>query len=175
MKKKGVAIIALAVVFLFFLSSYTASLTFTFKTPVNSVANRTIETYSDAFFDYELIRYPSRAEIADPRKFSEEFSIGFNLDPWNLDFGLIPGNGSFSKRFINLTNNGNDAKVVLATYGNISDMISFSSNNFMLKKSAKSSVDVSFNTGRFLEGSFGGEIDVIIQKPKYVFIRWFLA
>lgn len=134
------------------------------------VKERTFESYSDYFYDYELTRYPSSAEISEPKGWNENVSIGITVDPTNLDFGIVPGNGSYAVRFVNLTNSVQDAKIYMKSYGNISTMIKFIPNNFMLRKNQKIVIDVYFNTSTNNPGIYSGEVDIIIQKPKYGFI-----
>jgi hypothetical protein len=144
-----------------------ASLTVPYiKEPQQITSEKAQETYSDFFYDYEVTRYPSSADIISVENFRENLTIGISVDNWNLDFGEIPANGSYGKRFLNLTNRDEDAKIHLIVYGEISPMVKFNRNNFVLLKDQKVTVEVYFNTSTYPAGIYNGEIDIVVQKPK---------
>ena len=108
--------------------------------PKEFVTNKTIETYSNMFFSYEIIRYPSSVEIVNP---NENVTLGFVVDPWNLNFGIVPGNGSYVKRSIDIANLENkNKKVFFKVYGNIMTLIEFSKDDLILKPNEKISINV---------------------------------
>ncbi len=129
--------------------------------------NQTVEFDENALFTYEISRYSSRVEI------SNNLSLGFSLDPWNLNFGIVPKGGNMGRRFLTLQNSEDiPAKVQLKSYGNISPMIEFSDNNFLLLKEAPQSITITLNTTKdTLPGNYSGEIDIIVKKPKYGFVK----
>lgn len=138
--------------------------------PKEFVKNKTFANYSTLFFNYEITRYPSSVEIKSI-KLNETTIIGFVTDPWNINFGIIPGNGTFVKRNIELTNlKDKDSKIILKTYGNITPLVSFSKNNFILHTKEKVSIDVFLFSNKTEIGNYSGEIDIIIQKPIYNFL-----
>ncbi len=133
------------------------------------VVNMSLEKRSDLFFNYEILRYPSRAEVIPLKE--ERMGIGIEVDPWNLNFGSIPAGNNFGKRFISLSNpQAKDVNVRFEVHGNISPFVKFSRNNFMLRAGEKERIEVYFNASSAKIGNYSGEIDVIIKVPKYDFL-----
>jgi hypothetical protein len=138
--------------------------------PKDFVKNKTNVNYSTLLFNYEIVRYPSSVEIK-PLEDVNETVLGFVVDPWNINFGIVPSNGSFIKRNIELTNlEEKNIKVILKAYGNISPLIVFSRNNIVLKPKEKVSIDIFSHSKNFEPGNYSGEIDVIAQKGIYNFL-----
>lgn len=136
------------------------------------VENRTVDIQSNLLFDYEITRYPSSVEITTPIPEDENVTLGFIVDPWNLKFGLVPGNGTYVKRNVVLTNlDEKETRVSLNVYGNISKLVHFSKNDFILQKGENVSVDVYLFTNNTGFGNYSGEIDVVAKKPIYSFIN----
>ena len=143
--------------------------------PKEFVKNKTFTNYSTLFFNYKIIRYPSSVEI-EPEEENETL-LGFVTDSWNLNFGIIPGDGSFIKRNIEIANLEEvNIKIILKVYGNMSSLIFFRKNNFVLKPNERAVVDVFLFTNDTLQGNYSGEIDLIAQKPIYNFlsITWLM-
>jgi len=139
--------------------------------PKGFVANRTFETHSDLFFNYEIIRYPSRVEVSEVISSQEKLTLGVVVDPWNLNFGIIPAGKNFATRFIDLANlREKDAKVSFKVYGNISPLVNFTKNDFILKPNESATIEVKFYAESAKIGNYSGEIDVIVQRPKYEFL-----
>lgn len=142
------------------------------------VESMIVERSEDLFFVYQITRYPASVEIIQTRPEEQEILIGISVDPWDLNFGIVPA-GSAGRRFVDLSNlQDSDVKVKFEVYGNISPMVSFSRNNFILKKGENSTVDIVVRTTRAtLSGNYTGEIDTILKKPKYdfayKFLEWF--
>lgn len=133
------------------------------------VENKTVSNYSTMFFDYEIVRYPSNAEIKNID--SEGIILGFVTDPWNLNFGVNPGNGSYSTRTIKLTNKKDkNVKIILKSYGNISDKIVFGKNDLVLAPNESVSIDIVFQSKNYSAGNYSGEVDLIAKKPIYNFL-----
>lgn len=138
--------------------------------PKDFVSDRFILNYSNAFFNYKVIRYPTDVSIVPSQE--ENFEIGFVTDPWNLRFGIAPGNGSYIKRYINIKNlNEGYNKISLKTYGNITPLVNFSKNNFVLEENESTVVEVGLYTESAEVGNYTGEIDVVIKRPKYDFLK----
>jgi hypothetical protein len=144
-----------------------------YKEPKEFVTNKTFVSDSDIFFKYETSKYPSNAEITSSKNLNESITLGFVVDPWNLNFGIVPsGERNLVKRYIELTNSKNEsAKINFKVYGNISPQISFSKNDFILQKNEKISIEVYFHTNDAGIGNYSGEIDVIVKRPKYNFLE----
>jgi len=138
--------------------------------PKEFVKNKTAFNYSTLFFSYNILRYPSHVEIIPLENENEIALIGFVTDPWNINFGIIFGNGTFAKRNIELANlEEENIKIILKAYGNISPLIAFSKNNFILKPKEKVSIDIVLHNKNFEYGNYSGEIDVIARKGIYNF------
>ena len=129
------------------------------------VSNMTIERFENFFFVYERMRYPARVQITEK---GEALNIGISVDPWNLDFGVLP-KGVNNKRFINLANHKNKIyKVSLVSRGNISSMISFSENNFLLHEGEEEKVSVFLNSSLSEKvGNYTGEVDVTYKRARF--------
>lgn len=158
--------LAIAVLLLIFLISYQPK-------PKEFVTNRTFETYSDLFFNYEITKYPSSGEVSTVQPTQERLTLGVTIDPWNLNFGVIPAGNNFGTRFINLVNKKENAKISFKVYGNISPFVNFSKNDFILHSKENVTVEVNFYTASAKVGNYSGEIDVIVQRPKYDFLYSF--
>jgi hypothetical protein len=74
-------------------------------------------------------------------------------------------------RFINLANfKEKDAKISFKVYGNISPFVKFNKNDFILHPNENLTVEVSFHAEGVKIGNYSGEIDVVVQRPKYDFL-----
>ena len=134
------------------------------------VKNYTIEKKSGILFDYEITKYYSAARVVEIRA-GENYTLGVVVDPWNLNFGEIPGGGSYGRRFIDLHNlRDKKVKIELSAVGNISKKIKFSENYFWLEPYEKKRIDVYFFTNETRLGFFEGEIKVKVKIPKYDFV-----
>jgi len=139
--------------------------------PQDFVKERTFTNYSNLFFYYEITRYPSGVEVVSSTPIDENVTLGFVVDPWNLNFGIVPTNGSYVKRHIELTNLREiPTRINLKVYGNITPLVSFSENNFVLHENEKVTIDVYLFTNNTEIGNYLGEVDVIAKKPRYDFI-----
>lgn len=137
--------------------------------PKELVSEQTISNYSNLLFDYKIMSYPTGAEIVPYT--GDNIDIGIVSDPWNIKFGIIPGNGSYGKRYISIKNSkGVPSRIELRAYGNISPLINFSANDFVLNQNQSSAIEVSLYTDSAGFGNYSGEIDVISKTPKYGFL-----
>ena len=125
---------------------------------------------SNLLFNYEIKSYPSSAEVT-PSIPGKNISIGVDISPDNLNFGIIPGNGSISRRFLNLTNlQDKDAKVYLAAIGSIKPFVGFDKNDFIIKSNEKIDITVYFNTTNADIGNYSGDIYLVVERSKYDFL-----
>lgn len=165
MKVVGVVVLVFLVVAFLFIYSKEPPV------PEVFVKNRTIENYSTFFFNYEIIRYPSSVELLPIEKINESVVIGFVTDAWNLNFGIIPGNGSYVIRTIEVTNKEEvDNKISIKAYGNITPMVEFSRNDFVLKPKEKASIEIFLYSRNSSPGNYSGEINILSKKPIYNFL-----
>jgi len=139
------------------------------------VKDKLVLNYSNLLFNYKIIRYPSSVEITPSSE--GNMNVEIVTDPWNLNFGGVPGNGSSIKRYIGITNlKEKYNKIKIKPYGNISLLVNFSKNDFTLKENESAVVEVGLYTDTAKSGNYSGEIDVIIKVPKYDFLSillWF--
>lgn len=135
------------------------------------VKNMTTEKNDGLFFVYETVRYPSNVEIIELEN-NSNLTLGLTNEPWNLNFGVMPV-GILSKRFINLANGKEEIyKVEIHVYGNISPMVSFDKNNFILKKGDEMKVTALLNSTLSKEtGKYIGEVDIISKRSKIPFFN----
>jgi hypothetical protein len=144
--------------------------------PREFVTNRTSETFESFLIKYEITKYPTSVNIVYPEK---NISVGLIGDPWNLNFGRVPAGKIITgiRRFILLTNNAKEnVKIKFKVYGNISPLVSFSKNDFILKPNQNLTIDVILHVSENVPvGNYSGEIDVIILKPKYNFVKFLLG
>ena len=146
-----------------------AAMLFSPKAPATFVKNQTMDTDENALFTYEINRYPANVRISNTT--GENITVGFALEPGSINFGIVPTGGSAGKRFITLQNIAEkQSKITLTAYGNISQMVQFSDNNFLLSKDAPKSIEIIIQTkNETMLGNYSGEIDIIVKKPKYGF------
>lgn len=163
-----IALVGSVVVLFNYMLNYTPA-------PKEFPANITFETYSNFFYNFEVMRCHSEAEVTHVEPEQERIGIGVVTDPWNLKFGSMPL-GSGSSRYVELANLGErDAKIIFRSYGNISRYVGFSENNFIMHPKDNVTIKVTFHpsveSGAI--GNFSGEIDRIVQIPKYDFLYMF--
>lgn len=142
-----------------------------FKVKKDFVSNMTTEKNVGLFFVYETVKYPSNVEIIKLEKKSN-ITLGMTTDPWNLNFGVIPI-GIESRRFINLANKNEEIyKVEIQVYGNISPMVDFDKNNFILRKDDEVKVTALLNSTLSKgTGKFMGEIDILSKRARMPFFN----
>ncbi len=140
--------------------------------PKEFIKNNTVEISKNLLFKFEVSRYQSDVEIIQYEENATRITVGITIDPWNLNFGIVPVGGSYGTRHVVLTNLKEDqAKASLKAYGNISPMINFARNDFVLKQYDNVTVDVVMKTTKLTTpGNYTGEIDIIIIRPKYRFL-----
>ena len=139
--------------------------------PSEFVTNKTFERKQSLFFNVEINRYPTKVQVMNYTK--EKITVGVNIDPWNLNFGIVPIGKNYASRFVNLYNNNNKTvKVIFKVYGNISNFVTFSKNYFYLKPNESETVQINFNAENATIGIYDGEIDVIVMKPRFNFVYW---
>ncbi|MEM5773289.1 MAG: hypothetical protein QXL86_03680 [Candidatus Aenigmatarchaeota archaeon] len=139
--------------------------------PKGFVENMTFEKHSDLFFNYEIIRYPSSVEVSPVRPDQERLKLGVVVDPWNLNFGIVPIGNNFVTRFIEISNpKEKSAKIVFKVYGNISPFVNFTRNDFIIRPNESVTIEAKFYAEKAKIGNYTGEIDIVIQRPKYEFL-----
>ncbi len=169
MKKKLLIILLVILIFFLFILTIPGN-----EVKTNFVKNITSEKDQDLFFLYDISMYPSNVNIIKLKN-KENITVGLVGDIWNLNFGHVPI-GVESRRFINLANNKEENfRVTIKVYGNISPMINFDKNDFILHKGEEVKITVLLNSTLSPgAGNFTGEIDIISKKAKFPFLEVFL-
>ena len=141
------------------------------------IENMTFEKKENLFFTHEIIRYYSKVEVTRFEANTTNRGLGVNVDQNYIGFGNIYQSSS-SKKTIQLNNTKTNAyKIRFFAFGNISELIQFEKNDFLIKpgEGIGASVDVMTNMGTGV-GNYTGEIDVVISIPKNwiskIFQRW---
>ena len=136
------------------------------------ITNFLVEEAEKLFYVFKLEnKYETGVSIIEQQNTSELF-LGMTAD--NLEFGVIP-TGVVSKRFMNLANKDEvDYKVLLIVTGNISPMIKFNKNDFILQKGENVEITVFLDPSLAQDlGNYTGEISVISKTPKFSFLNSF--
>lgn len=166
LKKEIIIFVAFLILFLFISTRDP-------EEPKEFVNDKVVSNYSNLFFNYKIIRYPTNVSIVSFT--TENIDVGIVTDPWNLNFGIIPGNGSYIKRYMNLNNfREKYNRIYIKAYGNITPLIKFSKNFFSLKENESTVIEVGLYTDSADLGNYTGEIDVIIKIPKYESLSMFV-
>ncbi len=131
------------------------------------VLAQNIEKTHNIIFDYTIYTYPAKIEVLNK---NQNIEIGMSADTWILDFGKIYV-GMISKKYINISSN-EDVKVILRINGNISSILKFEKNNFLLEKNHNYSIP--FFAEPKKPGNYTGEIKIIFKKIKYPFLNWLI-
>jgi len=134
------------------------------------ITNIPIENTDKIFYVFELEnKYVTKVNIIEQQNTSETF-LGMTAD--NLEFGVIPL-GSISKRFLNLANDDEiDYKILFIVNGNISPMIKFDKNDFILQKGKDTTITVSLDSSLALNsGNYTGEVSVVSKRPRLLFLN----
>jgi len=133
------------------------------------VSSYKIEKSQNIFFEIEKTRIPTKALVFNPRE--KNLTLGFSTEAYVLDFGIIPGNGSYSKKYLDLENfYENRTKVEVKVFGNISSKIYLPLSNFWLEGKEKKRIEIYFFTNQTISGYYEGEVDVIVKRPRYSFV-----
>jgi hypothetical protein len=158
--KSAIVAVLIVIVMFFFIASMGP-----FE-PKEFVSEREVLNSSSMIFSYNIIRYPTSAEVLQYS--GENISMGFVTDPWNIKFGSVIGNGTTVKRFIGIKSSaGKYSRINIRAYGNITPMVGFSKNNFILSENESVAIEVMFDTQNASYGNYSGEIDVVSKTPKY--------
>ncbi len=132
--------------------------------------NSPIKGTEKLFYIFELERdYGTKVSIIESQNTSDIF-LGMTAD--NLEFGIVP-TGSISKRFINVANDDEiDYKILLIVTGNISPMVKFDKNDFVLQKGENAKVTISLDSSLASEyGNYTGKVSVISKIPRFSFLN----
>lgn len=129
-----------------------------------------MERTEKLFYVFELENnYKTKVSIIEQKSTSGLF-YGITAD--NLEFGIISP-GSVSKRFLNLENDDEiDYKILLVVTGNISPMVKFDKNDFILHEDESTEVTVSLDASLALKlGNYTGEVSVVSKRPRFLFLN----
>ncbi len=133
--------------------------------PENFVKNKSLEHDEGIFFVKDIVRYPAKGNVTPLMRENRSIRLGIAAETYELNFGSIPQNLTVRK-LINLRNNEDvPVKVCVLCYGGIKPLITVDKNNLILKKDEAKEIEIRFNATNI--GSYTGEVDVVIKKPKY--------
>lgn len=160
-------LVAVLAVLAFFMASY--------YEPANvgaDVSNKTLETSSNLLYSYEVTKYPSSAEVSNPRPVNSTLTLGVAVDTSNLNFGIIPAGENTGKRSLQLANlEDAPAMVTIVDSGSVAPFVTFDRNDFVLQPRENTTVDAVFHADNASIGSYDGQIDVIVKRPKFAFLN----
>jgi hypothetical protein len=125
-----------------------------------------IERSSNILFEYQTFSYPARVKVLGK---TENMQIGVSGDTWLLDFGQIYV-GVGSRKYVNITTN-DSFKVSLKAVGNISSIVKFEKNNFIVN-GGNIAIPIYVEPKR--PGFYEGRIKIVFKKVKYPFLNWLL-
>ncbi|MCS7135375.1 MAG: hypothetical protein NZ893_02975 [Candidatus Aenigmarchaeota archaeon] len=125
------------------------------------------EKTEDILFTYEIYTFPAKVTVLDKYK---KIEIGFSGNTDILDFGQIYV-GMQSKKYINISANDN-FRVILKSSGNITSILEFEKNNFLLKKSETIMLPIKVKPTQ--PGNYSGEVKLIFKKIKLPILKWLL-
>lgn len=124
------------------------------------------------FFDYTNVKYQAKVQVRTPE---ENITIGFSSVKDSIDFGLAVSGGSINRKFINITNGADrDARVHIRKSGNISSMVLFGENNFILKPGETRTISIELTPGNIAEGNYTGMIDVELRKARFAVFQFLI-
>jgi len=132
--------------------------------------NFLVERAEKLFYVFEVENnYETKVNVIEQQNTSELF-IGVTAD--NLEFGLIPL-GAVSKRFLNLANDDEiNYKILLIVSGNISPMVEFNENDFVLQKGENATITVFLDSSLALNpGNYTGEVSLLSKRPRLLFLN----
>lgn len=120
------------------------------------------------YFDYEITQIPASAKVTHEINLTG-IDIGVSIDPWDLNFGSIPRGGSFGTRKILLRNLKDEpAKIGLYSSGNISPLVKFQDDSFVLQPGQELNTEINLITGKNTElGSYNGRIDLVVRRHRF--------
>jgi hypothetical protein len=122
---------------------------------------------SGLFFKEELTEYPAKASVAENKS-----KVGISADVFHLDFGVLPV-GVNSTKILEIKNNDNNkARIFLTSTGNISEMISFGKNDFILEGYEETRVSIKAEAREL--GDYSGKILITVKKPNFGWLETFL-
>lgn len=134
----------------------------------NNIESITKERRENILLVYNIIKYPTKVEIVD----KNNLNIGISLDEQIIDFGRM-SEGMSGKKYINIINDKDYIyKIHLASFGNISKMITFEKNNFLIESNKTLNISISLNASS--PGNYTGEIDIFLKRFKYPIFNWLL-
>lgn len=132
--------------------------------PGEYVQKITREHTEDFFFEKDIVRHPARGNITYLRVENQTVKVAVSADSHELNFGAILENMTVRK-FLNLRNKDVNVKICVISYGSIKHFINTGNNNFIMKTNESAEIMIEFGGDKI--GSYTGEVDVIIKKPKY--------
>lgn len=156
-----------AVIAALFLGAVLAPVILSQQGPLVQLAQeKSFEVDDGFFYRTEITRLPAHLEITE-----NESRIGLSVEPYMLEFGILPKNITATKQIDIANKKDGPVKVKFRVYGNISPFIEISK-DFILDSQANTSVMVKAK-GEDV-GAYTGEVRMIVKRPKNGWAEWLL-
>jgi hypothetical protein len=145
----------------------------TYKLPDDFVDNQSVDHSSGSFLIDDVVRYPAKANVTALNLSDRNIKVGVAAQTYELNFGNVPQNITVRK-FINLGNGEKGpVRICVKARGNIGPHVYFNpGDNIILSGGEQKDLEVAFNSTR--TDLYSGEIDLIVRKPKYGALEYFL-
>jgi len=165
----GILLLMLAVVALLSFGVYNE----TYALPGDYVDNQSVDHSSGSFLIDDVVRYPAKANVTALNLSDRNIKVGVAAQTYELNFGNVPQNITVRK-FINLGNGEKGpVRICVKARGNIGPHVYFNpGDNIILSGGEQKDLEVAFNSTR--TDLYSGEIDLIVRKPKYGALDYFL-
>ncbi len=161
--------IIIAVILIMLISMMLGHTLFLYEKPKNALVEKTETTLSESIFYITAKKRIFAEVIVYNTTDTKERYLGFTTDPW-MNFGRMPYEAK-ATREININNNNNKTtRYIIKAYGaGIQDNIKITPNRFILDPEENISISIQYIGNEI--GNFEGEVDVILQIPKYKLIE----
>jgi len=145
-----------------------------YKVPEDFVDRASEDQSSGFFMDNKIVRYPTSANVSLLNLSDKNIKIGVAPQTYEINFGNVPQNITVRK-FIKLNNTYNaDAKVCFIARGSIGPLIKTpEGKELVLLAHQDREVEIDFNSTEM--GLYSGEMDIVIRKPRYDFVTYFMS
>ena len=146
----------------------------TYKLPDDYVDNESVDHYSGFFMMNDLVRYPAKANVTTLNLSDRNIKVGVAAQTYELNFGNVPQNITIRK-FINLRNGEKGpVRICAKARGSIAPHVYFHpGDDMILSGGEQKDIEIAFNSSR--TDLYGGEIDLVVRKPKYGILEYFLS
>lgn len=143
-----------------------------YNLPENFVNEESVDHSPGFFMINDIIRYPAKANVT-PLDISKNITVGVAAQTSELNFGNVPQNITIRK-FISLRNNEKTpVRICVLGRGDIAPHIQLTQgDDFVIQGNRARDMEMTFNSTDI--GSYSGEVDIIVRKPRYGLIGYFM-